>query len=347
MKIEKKIKNKKEIYVGIQLLRILFSFHILVFHCINHLKYQYKSEIIKFIINNVAIDLATFFIISFFFSYKCFSSRNIIKIKQRFKRLLIPYIIWPIIFYIINFQKIKLKSLFYQLLIGNGIHFVFWFQFNIIFIKLIFTIIIFLSKKRFFIYLFFIGIICYFIMYYEYYSNFFSKYNQIVVFPIKPINSSYIYSIFGFYLYTTNIAEKLKKYKKITIILCLIILCLIILCLIILYLYIYYKKLFQSYPYIIIILNIICSYDLLILFLIFPFENIYNKKFNDIIIKFGNYSAGIYYLHPKIQLFLLYFSNKMKSRTFIVCIINYLLCNIICFIGLKIFRNSSLRNLFI
>lgn len=105
--------------------------------------------------------------------------------------------------------------------------------------------------------------------------------------------------------------------------------------------------LFQSTPYIKIILNIICSYDLLILFLIFPFENINNKKFNDIIIKLGNFSSGIYYLHPKIQLFLLYFSNKMKSRTFIVCIINYLLCNIICFIGLKIFRNSSLRNLFI
>ena len=104
---------------------------------------------------------------------------------------------------------------------------------------------------------------------------------------------------------------------------------------------------FQSTPYIKIIQNIICSYDLLIFFLIFPFENINNKKFNDIIIKLGNLSAGIYYLHPKIQLFLLYFSNKMKSRRFILCIINFLLCNIICFIGLKIFRNSSLRNLFI
>lgn len=337
MKIEKKIKNKKEIYVGIQLLRILFSFHILVFHCINRQKYQYKSEIIKFIINNVEIDLSTFFIISFFLSYKCFSSRNIIKIKVRFKRLLVPYIIWPIVFYIINFQKIKLKGLLYQLLIGNGIHFVFWFQFNIIFITLIFSIIIFLSKKRFYLYLFFIGIICYFIMYYDYYSNFFSNYNQIVVFSIKPINSSYIYSIFGFYFHTTNITEKLRKYKAIATILCLIIL----------NLYIYYRMLFQSTPYIKIILNIICSYDLLILFLIFPFENINNKKFNDIIIKLGNLSSGIYYLHPKIQLFLLYFSNKMKSRTFIVCIINYLLCNIICFIGLKIFRNSSLRNLFI
>jgi len=335
MKTEKKRKKKKEIYVGIQLLRILFSFHILVFHCINRQMYQYKSKIIKFIINNVGIDLVTFFIISFFLSYKCFSSRNIIKIKQRFKRLLIPYIAWPIIFCIINFQKYKFKDLFYQLLIGNGIHFIFWFQFNIIFISLIFSIIIFLSKKRFYMYLFFIGIICYLLKNYAYYSNFFSNYNYIVVFPIRPIISSYIYSIFGFYLYTTNITGKLRKYKKKATILCVIIL----------YLYIYYKKLFT--PNFLIILNIICSYDLLILFSIFPFEKLDNTKFNDIIIKLGNYSAGIYYLHPKIQSFLLYFSNKMKSRTIIVCIINYLICNIICFIGLKTFRNSSLRYLFI
>jgi hypothetical protein len=85
--------KKKKIILGIQILRVIFSFHILVFHCINKKKYQ--SKIIKSIIKDVSIDLIIFFIISFYYSYEIFTSKNITKIKERLFRLLLPYIIWP------------------------------------------------------------------------------------------------------------------------------------------------------------------------------------------------------------------------------------------------------------
>ena len=147
---------KKKPFLGIQILRVIFSFHILVFHCVNHS--GFKSKIIKTLISNVDIDLIGFFIISFYFSYDSLVKRDMTKIKQRFKRLLIPYFIWPIIFFtkqnFINCIYLKnlinCKILYYQFLIGYGVHFVFWFQFNLIFLYLFYTIIIFLNKNRYF-----------------------------------------------------------------------------------------------------------------------------------------------------------------------------------------------------
>lgn len=339
MKDNKNINNKKKLKLGIQLLRIFFSFHILVFHCINHEKY--KSKYIQFIINKVDIDLCTFFIISFYLSYNLFTSKNIIKIKHRFKRLLIPYIVWPIIFFITCINKIsidKIKYLFYQLLIGNGIHSVFWFQFNIIFISLIFSIIIFLSKKRFFFYLFLIGIICYLFVIYSNNTNFFSKFNYIVVFPLRPIASSFIYSLMGFFLFLIKIEKlKLKKYKIKTIFICLLFLSL----------YPYYKRKFENDSYFLMIINSLGSISLLIPFLIVPFEKLNNSLLIRVFTILATYSGGIYYLHTKVQYYLDSLSEKMKSRTILVCIINYILCNCICLIGLKLFRNSNIIYLFI
>ena len=100
MKYEQLNGEKKKLYLGIQILRAFLSFHILVFHCINYL--NYKSKILKVILTNVNIDLIIFFIISFYFSYNSLISGEILKIKQRINRLIIPYIIWPILFFSIQ-----------------------------------------------------------------------------------------------------------------------------------------------------------------------------------------------------------------------------------------------------
>ena len=218
--ISKKITklNKENFYLGIQILRIVFSFHILVFHTIDHKKYTSK------IISSVAIDLNTFFIIAFFFSYNTLTSKNILKIKQRFKRLLIPYILWPIIFLIIRIiiSKInileQLKYLFYQLLIGNGTHLVFWFQFNLIFVSLFSLIIIFLSKTHYLLYLFIFGVLCLFFIHSSIYKNLNSKFNKIALFSTLPLPSSYIYLVIGFYIFYLKIIEKINKYKFLSMI---------------------------------------------------------------------------------------------------------------------------------
>ena len=127
--------NNKKHYIGIQILRAILSFHILVFHCTIHSRF--KSKLPRLLISNVSIDLATFFIISFYFSYKSLNERDIKKIKHRFKRLLIPYIIWPIIFYTYeNFilcfpiKQMKYNALYYQFIMAT--EFILFFGFYLI-----------------------------------------------------------------------------------------------------------------------------------------------------------------------------------------------------------------------
>ena len=82
MKKENLIKKKK-LYLGIEILRMIFAFIILFFHCKN--KVIYSGIFTKYLRELVELGLATFFIISFYFSYNSFISKNINKIKGRFK----------------------------------------------------------------------------------------------------------------------------------------------------------------------------------------------------------------------------------------------------------------------
>ena len=104
----------------------------------------------------VGLGLTIFFIVSFYFSYNSFLSKKINKINERFKRLLVPYIIWPIIIYLQNIlvkyisgkdNGVLFKFFIYQFLIGNEIYSVLLFNFNLIFISLLFAIIIFTTKN--------------------------------------------------------------------------------------------------------------------------------------------------------------------------------------------------------
>ena len=91
--------EKKEIQIninlGIEILRLILSFWIVIAHCsyikINHIKYLGRH-----------FHVPTFFLIAFFFYFRLFSERLISKIISRFERLLVPYLIWPIIVLIIN-----------------------------------------------------------------------------------------------------------------------------------------------------------------------------------------------------------------------------------------------------
>ena len=95
------------------------------------------------------------FFISFYFSYYIFTQRNIIKLKERLLRLIIPYITWPFVFFVkyvfinkINDKKykIKYKDILYQLLVGKPFHPVFWYQFVLLFWSIVFLILIFTFK---------------------------------------------------------------------------------------------------------------------------------------------------------------------------------------------------------
>lgn len=95
-----KIKNeskKIERNSGIELLRMILCFWIVLFHCL-----KLKNKYLINIIFKKRFHVPTFIFISFYFLYNNLCYRNIYKIKSRLTRLLIPYIILPLTIWIIN-----------------------------------------------------------------------------------------------------------------------------------------------------------------------------------------------------------------------------------------------------
>jgi fucose 4-O-acetylase-like acetyltransferase len=81
----------KERNVGLQILRMLLCFWVLLFHCLR------KSDFILFkFIKTKKFHVPCFFFISFFYFYPTIEYRDSIKMKSRLERLFIPYTIWPI-----------------------------------------------------------------------------------------------------------------------------------------------------------------------------------------------------------------------------------------------------------
>lgn len=170
-----------------------------------------------------------------------------------------------------------------------------------------------------------------------YYNKLIGVFNGIAIFSLKPIVSSYIYSITGFFLHDINIIKKTNNHKKTYIFFSVLLF----------YFLLFFKKYYENNEFLFYLIYDLISVLLFIAFLIFPFNSLINDKYEIIIKKMASYSAGIYYLHTQIISLLDYISVKIASRALLACIINYLLCNSICIIGAKIFRNNSLRYLFI
>ena len=144
--------EKKKYNTFLAILRVYLSFNVINSHYLrNPPTLMNKYAISRIFRNNMHVPI--FFLMSFYFSQKLFLSKDIEKIKKRFERLLIPYLIWPIIIWIVNnflyyiFKlnfKISLNDLKIQLMTGHCFMTVLWFQYNLIFATLLMVIIIFL-----------------------------------------------------------------------------------------------------------------------------------------------------------------------------------------------------------
>lgn len=168
--------SRRKINYGIQILRMILAFLFLTFHCFN--KKLAKNKFFIVLINGVSFYVPAFFIMSYYFSFHIVNSKNIQKMKMRIKRLFIPYIIWPFVFFLIDkiiqffnhkYRGCTINDLIIQLLIGKRINRVFWFQCNLIF-TLIFAFILSLIISEFYLLVIqSIGIIGYY--YYSFYIN--------------------------------------------------------------------------------------------------------------------------------------------------------------------------------
>lgn len=309
--VEKNKNNNNSINLGIQILRMVFSFFILLRHCYKENSYEKYFNYFPF-----RVYTSTFFMISFYFSYKCFISRNVSKISQRLKRIFIPYIIWPYIFHIRNLAikffyvkklEIQFKIIFYQLIIGCGIHNIFWFQFNLILVSLLFIIIILLFKTKYMIILSILGIFSYIFKYFGYSNKILMKYNDIAQFSTKYIAGAYVLALTGFILSKFNIINLCQKNRQRLIAKSIAFLFLI---------KAYSNSIIINFPYLLGFLIIFVAFNFFIISTMLPFDKINNNKLIFIFKQMTNYTGGIYYIHIPIMIIMRDYFEIIKNKTF-------------------------------
>jgi fucose 4-O-acetylase-like acetyltransferase len=221
------MKVEKKFYTNLAALRIYLSFLVVSIHSFKPNPITLKKIIIKMIYNMCHVP--TFFILSFYFSYFSFKSKNIQKIKIRFQRLLIPYFLWPIIFWsfnnVLSFLYIKIKFipfkyLILQILTGHCIMPILWFQYNLTFVTLLISIISLLFNETTVFYILVNSVILGFFLQY-------SNYN-IILFYKSENNKKYTFGRFfeiithciaGYIIASLNIVRILSKNRIISIIL--------------------------------------------------------------------------------------------------------------------------------
>lgn len=336
-------KQNTKINYGIQILRIIMSFIVLYHHCFNINKTNHK--ILKFLFYSCPFCVPTFFIISYYFSYYIIISKNINKIKSRLERLVMPYFFYPILFYVINWflnifditKKDKFFDLLIQIICGKGIYIVFWFQCNLIFTYILFSIIFFSCRNLIFIFI--IGLLGYLYYNLHFAYKFFSNFRYELKSTFSDFSKTLFYGAFGIFFDYFEIIKRIRFfYFKHLLIIIVFILFLVINFYSFLDIYFFYLRLF---------IHVIVAISLFTIFFSIPLEKINNKTMKNIIILFSRHSGGIYYLHLEIKKIL---SNKIiiiKEETLLSCSLIYIICFLLSVLGYNLTKNIKLKYLFI
>ena len=338
-KIYKSSKNNNTINLGIELLRMILCFWVIFLHYSGK-DYQNK-KILK-----TYFHVPTFMLISFYFSNKIFISKNMIKVKQRLQRLIIPFVIIPIIDLGIkiglsnrnilsNFKSIILILLL-QYITGCKTYIIIWFVLDLIIITIFFEIIFYFFTKKIIIILQLLIIISYWLQYSEINFIIFNKYEECLnsisrFIEMMPIAST------GVILGYNELIKKIETYRINSLFSCFLII-----------LFIYNYNLFGNFRgfYYSGIKQNIASICLFIFFALIPLKKINKTLFFNIIKIITNYTGGIYYFQSILNL-LLSKINYLKKQFVLKCFFIYIMGYIICLFGNIVFKKNKLKYLFI
>lgn len=331
--------------LGIQIFRAFLCFLVILDHCLKkRLKFYYSNFL------GIRLHVPSFILISFFYSFRTFTKRNISKIKQRFERLLVPYFIFPILILLINnsfltfwkfgfFGKIiTLKDLIIQFIIGNKFILVFWFQFFLIWTTLLFIIISFLSKEKYLVILEQICILSYYLKYSKLNYTFFNQFKNVIRHNIGQFLEVLPLAISGSVIAHFDLFQIIKKYYKNSIYLSFV-------CLFFLNRYnLFSKEVKIGFGGIVTNIYSILSF---IIFFLLPINTINDSILYKIIYRLTNYTQGIYSFHIYTKLALNSKIDSIKNKSFLGCILIYIFSYFISFIGEKLTKKTKLVYLFI
>ena len=337
--------NKKKYNYGIAILKAYLSFLVIIIHTFN-IK-STKNKLILKIVSNRIPKVPSFFIISFYFICNNLLTLKFKLLLKRLKRLLIPYIIWPIIIWIVNKilkNKYDDKNLYtfeilkLQLLYGHMYMTQFWFLWNLIIVTIIYYLIIFTFRKNSLFIFHLLLLISYQLQYSGYsYNNFFINFPYYNKYTISRFFGMLPLSVTGYTLGIFKIINIIEHNKIKALIFSIII-----------YRMINNYKIFaaqQENNYYGLHLNIsaIC---IIFIFSLFPSDKIQNHFIKKLIIFLTKYSGGIFYLHLSISQLLSPYFKDIRNGTFFGIIINYNICYFTCFFGMIFFGNTPLKYLF-
>ena len=330
-----KCKTNKIINYSLQLLRLLLCLWVVFHHCCRKV-YKFKGK----------FHVPAFMIMSFYFYYKTLKTKKITKIKERFQRITIPYIIWAIFIFIFNnilFQlfgfsiykkKLLLKELVLQLIFGTNYHFIFYYQFNLILLTISLNIISILFNKNF-IFVFQILLIVAYLFQYSY-LNFliFKKYSFVIQYSLGNILELLPFAVIGVTLCYLDIVTRLKKYKVLTIFFIGVIL-----------FFILEFNIFAQikgfwFPGILLNIGGICIF---ILFSLFSFQD---RKLIFLLKIITKFTGGIYYIHMIFYYFLIQKLLFIQKRTIHGSIFIYIISYFTCYLGNKLSFKTKLNLLF-
>lgn len=342
------MKTRKKLNYGLEILRVLLCFWVILFHCLR------KSDF-TLILNfrKKMFHVPSFFFISFYFLFPIINSRNTDKMILRLERLLIPYFFWPLINWSINnffFSKFKksrfnrllsLYEIFEQFITGRRFYGHFWFYLNLSIFTIIFFILsILFEVNSFLIITQVIGIVSYILQYSTYNYIFFDNYRDCISHSIGHFVESFPIAITAFIFHKCNIPDRLINTRYITIFYC------------ILGNYFIYKyEIFRNiriyghkYNYNGVEKNIFAQLSFIAFYLI-PIENLKSNILKIFIKIASNYTQGIYCIHTEVNHYAIHLFHLKK--TFNTCLIIYIVSYFISFIGAKISFNTRLKYLFI
>ena len=224
-----------------------------------------------------------------------------------------------------------------QFIIGRPYQYVFWYQFNVIFITIFFTIISFIFNTNFLLILQIIGLFSYILQYSSYNYLFFHKFTVYIYHSVGLIVELFPIAVTGLSLSSIEFISLFRENSLKAISLSLLSLFIV-------------KKydIFNNiqgnfYP------GLLLNFSAVFLFIIFSqisFRWIKNQNIIDFIKEITKYTGGIYYIHIIIANYLKNIFLLIRNRTITGCIIIYLVCYIICFIGIRISKSNKCRYLF-
>ena len=343
--------NERKINLGLQLLRMILSFWIVIIH-----SYFFKGKKkLKKHFDEKMFHVPTFMLISYYFFYNHLYKKDNFKIIQRFKRLLIPYIIWPFIYLVINNSVRKLfsiknenidlnlkrpiyiKDYFFQIVLSSRYYPPFWYINVLLFLSIIFTIIAYIFKNQFLFIIQLFGFFSYVLHYSDIYD--FLRKNKLFELCIVLIIQLIPVAVIGLTFGSVNLINLLSKCQlRVAIMSFLFLICL------------FKFEIFKSHDgflYQKVELNSLGAIDLFIFFSSLPFDKIKNTKVINFIKLISNNTGGIYYIHNFVRGYLVRYIRPIKEGSFLGSTILYIISHLICFIGSKIFRKNILRFLFI